>query len=137
MGQEDNTEMQIYTPQVYHRSTGCITRTGETEAAVGAPGKDETLVLLQSLGAVSRCHSVTVSWCHGVTVSQRGAALASHSCGAAQFAEEPSPWFRVWLICSDELVLVKPLGSESNVSALNKNNTRKLPGGPENIYYLK
>lgn len=78
-----------------------------------------------------------MSWCHGVIVSQRGVALASHSCGAAQFAEEPSPWFRVWLICSDELVLVKPLGSENNVSALNKNNTRKLPGGPENIYYLK
>lgn len=63
MGQEDNTEMQIYTPQVYHRSTGCIPRTGETEAGVGAPGKDETLVLLQSLGAVSQCRGVTVSQC--------------------------------------------------------------------------
>lgn len=90
MGQEDNTEMQIYTPQVYRGITGWITRTGETEAGVSAPGRDETLVPLQSLRAVSQCHSVTVS--------HRGAALVSQPCGAAQFAEEPSPWFRVWLI---------------------------------------
>lgn len=99
----------------------------KTEDGIRAQRRDGTLLLLQSLGAV--------------TMSHRGATSASGSCEAAQFAEEPSPWLRgpsTWTIvgagaASDHLCFIGELREKRTLLWEHVGSTGSRNNLPEHI----